>query len=251
MPTPYYRDAHAELYCGDCLRLLELLPAEQIDVVLTDPPYSSGGLFRGDRSAPTTTKYSKRQEPRPGYLGDNRDQRSFERWVALWSAECLRATREGGALLLFCDWRNLAAAIDAVQMGGWIYRGIVGWDKSEGVRPVKGWYRAQLEFVVCGTRGPIERGPKAPGDCAPGLFRVVVEHGAERFDESQKPVALLMRLLKVRRDWLTVLDPFAGYGSTLVAAKQLGLRSVGYELDADRCRLAAERLGQGVLPLTA
>lgn len=76
----------ATLYCGDCRTVLPLL-TEKADIIITDPPYSSGGLMRSDRMASSGTKYTaKKWIP---FSGDNRDQRSFTLWCSAWMGELL------------------------------------------------------------------------------------------------------------------------------------------------------------------
>ena len=65
---------------------------------------------------------------------------------------------------------------------------------------------------------------------------------------SQKPVPLLRHILP-RHEGLSVIDPFAGSGSTLAAALALGRRAIGIEIEERYCEIAAKRLSQGVLPM--
>jgi hypothetical protein len=67
------------LHHGEALAILKSMPDASVDAVITDPPYSSGGFTRGDRTASTTAKYTLTgtQIERPAFAGDNRDQRSF------------------------------------------------------------------------------------------------------------------------------------------------------------------------------
>jgi len=148
--------ARWSLQQGDALAVLRSMPNASVDAVITDPPYSSGGFTRGDRTASTTTKYTMTgtQIERPEFAGDNRDQRSFGYWCALWLSECLRIARPGAPICVFTDWRQLPTTTDAVQSGGWLWRGIVVWDKTEACRPAMGRFAAQCEYVVWGTAGP-------------------------------------------------------------------------------------------------
>ncbi len=73
------------LHHGEALAILKSMPDASVDAVITDPPYSSGGFTRGDRTVSTTNKYTLTgtQTERRAFAGDNRDQRSFGYWCAL------------------------------------------------------------------------------------------------------------------------------------------------------------------------
>ena len=78
--------ANAALYQGDCLSVLPGLSGI-FDAVVTDPPYSSGGLHATSRKNSTGDKYlntSGRKSVFPDFLGDSKDQRSFLHWSILW-----------------------------------------------------------------------------------------------------------------------------------------------------------------------
>jgi len=229
------------LYLGDSREILPTLAG--VDVVATDPPYSSGGAMRSDRNNDTSAKYRRtgtfKQDP--DFSGDNRDQRALTLWCSDWMAQCLRATRKGGAMLCFIDWRNLPCVIDAVQVGGWVYRGIVPWDKTEATRPNKGWFRAQVEYIVAASAGPLLQGAKAPGIAQAGYIRVPVVN-AEKEHITGKPVELMAELLRTRDNWQTVLDPFMGSGTTGVACVKLGRKFVGIEIEERYFDIARRRI---------
>ena len=247
MTEPYYNCDGITIYHGDCREILPQL-AERADLVLTDPPYSSGGWTRSDRNQKTADKYRLTcvSKKNPDFSGDNRDQRSFELWCSYWLADALRASNPGAGLACFIDWRNLPSMIDAVQVGGWVYRGLVVWDKTEASRPVKGWFRSQAEYLVMGSAGTIDRSPAAPGICQPGVFRHMVR-GADKQHLTEKPVELVREVIRTRDDWQTIVDPFCGSGTTLRAAKDLGRRAIGIELEESYCELAVTRLAQAQL----
>lgn len=221
----------AVLHLGDCMDILPTLP--KVDLILADPPYSSGGAYRSDRSQPTDKKYQMSEETNRTYAafsGDNRDQRSFEKWCAQWMSLTLKGAREGSVLGCFIDWRNLACVIDAIQVGGWVYRGCVPWHKGEDQRPRKGWFRTNVEYVVLGSMGPMLTGHMAEGMCADGLVYCRV-NGAEKEHQTGKPIELMAQLMDVRPDWQTVLDPFMGSGTTGIAAIQKGKKFIGIEME--------------------
>ena len=231
----------ATLYLGDCREILPTLG--KVDAVVTDPPYSSGGATRSDRNVSTSDKYriSGTIKTDPDFSGDNRDQRSLTLWCSDWMAQCHAATRRGGALLCFIDWRNLPCIIDACQVGGWVYRGIVPWDKTEVTRPQKGWFRAQVEYIVTASAGPLHTGADAPGIAQAGYIRCGVT-GGEKEHITGKPVDLMVELLRTRNDWRAVLDPFMGSGTTGVAAARLGRKFIGCEIEPEYFDIACRRI---------
>lgn len=226
---------------GEALRLLRDMPDASVDAVITDPPYSSGGAFRGDRTGSTTTKYvnSDVKLERPDFSGDTRDQRSFGYWSALWLSECLRVAKPGAPICVFTDWRQLPTTTDAVQAGGWIWRGLVAWDKTEGARPSMGRFSSQCEYVVWGSNGPM---PNDRGvGCLPGFVRAY-PNPSEEHHIAGKPLEVMMALVRVCEPGGLILDPFAGSASTGVAAMRLGYRFVGFELTDAYTAIARERL---------
>lgn len=238
---PYHDDGRVTLYGGDALAVLAGLPDAGVDAVITDAPYSSGGMTRGDRAQGTRTKYVKSdaQHRIPGFAGDNRDQRAYSYWTALWLSEALRATRPGGACLLFTDWRQIAATIDALQAGGWVYRGIVPWHKPD-ARPQMGRFTAQCEYVVWGSNGPMPADPVV--GCLPGFASALAPRQGQREHITQKPVSVMRELVRICQPGGLVLDPFAGSGTTGVAAVAEGRRFCGIELDPHFRQVAAERI---------
>ena len=236
--------------CGDCLELLKALPSGSVDAVVTDPPYSSGGMMRGDRMATTRNKYQRTDviDEHPDFTGDNRDQRAFAYWVALWLCECRRIVKPSGMLCQFTDWRQLPTTTDSIQAGGWVWRGIVPWDKVQ-ARPTANRFRAQCEYMVWGTNGPHDCTPDDHAVYGAGCFRHVTEDTSERVHSTQKPVDLMAEVIDVattKGD--TILDPFMGSATTGVACLQTGRKFIGFELDRKYCEIGARRLAD-VAPL--
>jgi site-specific DNA-methyltransferase (adenine-specific) len=234
--------ALGRVHLGDCLDLLREIPAGTVDALITDPPYSSGGFTRGDRTADPAEKYthSGTEIIRGSFSGDNRDGRSWCYWSALWLSEAHRALRGGGYAMVFCDWRQLPLATDAMQAGGFVWRGVVAWDKGEGARaPHTGYFRHQCEYVVWGTKGPLS--PATHGGPWPGCARFPVIQ-ADKHHLTGKPTALMRALVKVVPEQSIVLDPFAGSGSTAVGCLVERRRFLGFELDPECCRLANKRI---------
>ena len=247
--TPYFERDGIVIYHGEALATLQALPDASIDAVITDPPYSSGGQFRGDRAGQSTTeKYVQSGTflARADFSGDNRDQRGYAYWSALWLSECLRIAKPGAPICVFTDWRQLPVTTDMIQAGGWVWRGIVVWDKTEGARPLYGRFRPQCEFVVWGSAGPMPINDGRP--CLPGLYRAAIRQ-ADKHHITGKPTEVMRGLVQIVPAGGVILDPFMGSGTTGRAALDCGYRFVGIELSADNCAIAVERLAQSVLPL--
>ncbi|MEG6551746.1 site-specific DNA-methyltransferase [Desulfocurvibacter africanus] len=231
------------LHEGEALGVLGTLPDSSVDTILTDPPYSSGGLTLSARQTDPTHKYQNGSTKRryPAMLGDNRDQRSFTLWASLWLAECLRIARDGARLMVFSDWRQLPAMTDAVQAAGWMWRGIITWHKPS-ARPVLGDFKRDAEFIVTGSKGkPVTHTRR----CLPGVYRHTVNAG-RKVHLTEKPVPLLKDLLEVTQPGCTVLDPFAGSGSTGLACLQTGRNFIGIELSPEYATIAAQRLTEAM-----
>jgi site-specific DNA-methyltransferase (adenine-specific) len=234
--------ARFALLAGESLRLLRELPDACVDAVICDPPYSSGGFTRGDRMQDTTTKYVMREggnDRRPELAGDNRDQRSFEYWCVLWLAECLRIAKPGAPIAVFTDWRQLPVTTDAIQAGGWIWRGLVVWHKLSCVRPAMGRFSSAAEFVVWGSAGAMKDDPAV--GCLDGVI-ACAQVLADKHHPTGKPVEVMRELVKVCPPGGLILDPFAGSGSTGVAALLEGRRFLGVEVVPHYAELARDRL---------
>lgn len=96
-----------KLYHGDCLEMIKSIEPASIDLVLADPPYSSGGTHAGDRKASTTAKYTDSDfngaAKLPPFSGDNMDQRSFTEFMRWVCSELRQKTKEGGGSSR-CSW---------------------------------------------------------------------------------------------------------------------------------------------------
>jgi site-specific DNA-methyltransferase (adenine-specific) len=237
------------IHHGDSLAYLRTLPDKSVKAIITDPPYSSGGMFRADRTKSTGDKYviDQGQEKNADFFGDNRDQRAFGYWCALWLGECLRVAEDGAMLACFIDWRQLPTLTDQVQAGGWVWRGIVPWNKTEATRPQKGWFRSQCEYLVVAAKGiPMGLDVTGKGDapCLPGFFVCPVER--DNVHQTQKPLDLMRWLIQLVPRGGVVLDPFMGSGTTGVAALMEGRQFIGCEMSEHYAGIARSRLEAAV-----
>lgn len=238
------------LYQGRAESILAAMPRDLIDAVVMDPPYSSGGMTHAERSRDPSDKYVQHGQVKRyvSFSGDNRDQRSWTHWMTLCLSQCLAIVRDSGYLLTFTDWRMLPASTDALQAAGFVWRGLIAWDKGDGARaPHKGYFRHQCEYVTWGTRGTTR--VATHGGPWPGCYRHTVKP-QQKLHMTGKPIELMRDLVQMVPPGSLILDPFAGSGTTLLAARETGRRAVGIELSEEYCAITARRLDPKWKPQT-
>lgn len=229
--TPYYADDHVTLYHGDARGLLDL-PA---DVLITDPPYGVG----------LTTKTS-----------DFRDSDAFDAGESLRASTLYRDDPDhvrglvGGVIaplierigraLVFTGARMMFAYPEPTAVGG------VFTPNGAGRSP---WGFQCLHPILYYGKDPFLADGKGS---RPNGFRDE-QPNREKWDHPcPKPLSWMRwAVARASREGETVLDPFAGTGTTLAAAKALGRKAVGVEIEERYCEQAAVRLSQEVLGLTA
>lgn len=226
--TPYYQDENVTLYLGDCLEVTEWLDA---DALVTDPPYGSqvlngldvnhGGYGRRQNAAGTSRHASMRPGvAREGFtIAGDLDTEIRDAALEEWG--------QSRPAVIFASPRM------PEPPGAWDDRLV--WDKR---RPGMngGPFRYIHEAIY--ARGLVRR------DNA--TFSILSAYPDQTDHIHAKPLAVLIPLIRCCPDG-TIADPFAGSGSTLVAAKALGRRAIGVEIDERYCEIAARRLSQGVL----
>lgn len=239
--TPYYVDDLVTIYHGDARELLADIEVDGPTVWVTDPPYSSGGFQEAGKATGSLSNYGQnRVNGERVYLSS--DTLSTRGYMNLMR-EVLRHSRSAAEIAVFTDWRMWVNTADALEYAGWMLRAMIVWSKgNNGIgRP----WRSQHELIAFGMR------------MAAGKDRVS-KHGnviqcarsGNANHPTEKPVELLRKIIDNMAP-ATVIDPFIGSGSTLVAAKSLGRSSIGIEVDEVWCEAAARRCSQEVLGLSA
>ncbi|MCL1924727.1 MAG: site-specific DNA-methyltransferase [Defluviitaleaceae bacterium] len=230
---------------GDALQILRQMPNSEFGGIITDPPYSSGGLHIGYRQKSTATKYTENKSNNifPNFAGDAKDQRSWTNWTAEWLRECLRVSKQGAIICIFIDWRQLPSLTDALQWADWTWRGVLVWDKIN-CRPQKGRFKQQAEFIVWGSKGNLPTNRNAP--CLNGIFNYSMAVSAKRVHQVEKPLKLMRELIKIVEPNEKILDPFCGSGTTLLAAQLENYQAVGIEVSEEYTEIARQRLNSNI-----
>ena len=213
--TPYYSDDYATIYHGDCR---EILPGLNAEVLVTDPPYGIG-------YEPTFKKWSGKPS---GWEKIEGDDVRFDPTLLL------------GMNVPLVIW-GATYFSDRLPIGDWLVwdkRGGVSADKMFGTSIELAWMRGTGKVII----KRLLHGGVINADSVTG-------NNAIRSHPTQKPIALMAWCIKLAKTDGVILDPYVGSGTTLVAAKNLGRKSIGIEIEERYCEIAAEWLSQGVLDL--
>ena len=218
MNTPYYQDDLVTLYHGDCREVTAWLEA---DVLVTDPPY--GIDYRSN---------SRRQTLDRSIDGDS-DTLTRDRALRMWRQHMSEGEIGGGMwrpALMFGTWRR-RRPLNTKMLLIWDTKGALGMGDTS-----LPWKPSHQEIYVLGRGFEGHRGSDVLR-CAP--VQSLGYNG--RSHPHEKPVELMADLIR-KCPWPTVADPFAGSGSTLLAARMEGRKAIGVETREHYCEAIAKRL---------
>lgn len=220
----YYEDDHVTLHHGDCLVETAWLDA---DVLVTDPPY--GRDWQSGSGLKNSHGRGRGSVPHGGIRND-KDTAVRDAALDAW----------GGSIgIVFGD--PLVSRPAGAVLGG-----VYAKSADSGVKGARAGLRRDIEMIYLVGPWPVGVGGRS-SIFTSRQWSAGPTSSAARFGHPHaKPTDLLTDLIGLTASG-TVADPFAGSGSTLVAAKALGRKAIGVELDERYCEIAARRLSQGVL----
>ena len=214
---PYYKDKYCIIYHGDCREILPQIINDDINLVLTDPPYGinlntkrkhwDGSVLKWDAITNDDAEFD------PHFLlGFNN--------IILWGANFY--TRY-------------------LPIGGWIV-----WDKRVNINCDK-MLGMPFELAWCNNKKCFEfirlqHGGVINADSRKG-------NNSKRWHPTQKPILLMKCCMKLVKRINTILDPYMGSGTVLKAAKDLGYKSIGIEIEEKYCEIAIKRIKHRELSL--
>lgn len=242
MPTPYYEQDGIVIYHGNCLEVMPVL--ESVDHVICDPPFTQR----------TSQNMRSRKDPSAGgaYIGDSQRRR-----IDFDGVDGLEVEIASRCLLVALRWVIVFCALE--QIGRYADAAGECWIRGTA------WHRTNSAPQFTGDR---------PGQSCEGIA-IMHRKGRKRWNKggtslfydgptinavsdrdrgtphpTVKPSWLMSLLVADFTDpGETILDPFMGSGTTLVAAKRLGRKAIGIELEEKYCEIAVKRLSQGALNL--
>jgi len=225
LPKPYYQDNHGVLYHGDCLEIMKDIPDKSVDLVLTDPPYNLGKDFDND----------------------DLEEMDFIEFLTLRLNDMERIIKPKHPIIIFFDngqklplfWKSLFASGLTFQKGATLYKpNDCSMPHNRILRTSEVFYvlsstpqlncdgDSYIHDTIIGNHKAKESWYHPTAKCYEAIFQIIRSHSI---------------IDKV------VLDPFAGSGTTLRAAKDLGRKYIGIEISEKYCEIIAKRMGQEVL----
>lgn len=215
-----FDDTHGHLYLGDAVALLRSLPDSCVDLVLTDPPYRV--ISGGDKPAPG---YGWRQSvlaANDGKIFKHNDVK-FSDYVG----ELYRVLKAGSHCYIMVNNLNLRELLNVAADAGFGFHNLLRWDKN--TVNANRWYMKDCEYICFFYKKPAKAITNAGSKQG---FACKTLRGGTKVHPTEKPVELMRHYIEnSSKPGDIVLDPFAGSGSTAVAAKLSGRRFITCELD--------------------
>lgn len=254
MIKPIYIDHYITLYHAKAEDILPHLQDSSIHMVFTDPPYGINvgngdmiahvdAIFRGGKGTEKDSRTIANDNPEQTHALVQYAFREFKRLLVPGACCCCCCSGGGGSNPHFAQW---SLWLDEAFDGG--FKMAVVWDK--GPIGLGHHYRRSYEFVLVAQKGGAAckwyAGDKdieniiRPGDY--GIRKIIP---ASHQHPTEKPVELAEHFIRLHtQPGEIVLDPFAGGGSTLVAARRLQRRAIGIELEEKYCKMIIQKLSQ-------
>lgn len=232
-----------ELFNDDCLKVMQGLPDNSVDLLLTDPPYNIGRFMKSRQ----TNLNQMRSNFFVGAGWDNDDYNEWIKNMALFFNEANRVIRNGGTLLTFMSVLKIESVVEVAQAANFYYKTTGVWHKTNPmprnmnlhfINSNESW----IYFVNEAKTGIFNNNGKLELDF---IQTSVTPKSEKNFGKhpTQKPIALMehfIRLLSNKGDM--VLDPFMGSGSTGVAAIKLDRKFIGMEVSPDYFEISNKRI---------
>lgn len=229
--------------------------APKIDISFLDPPFNQDKAYNA--------------------WDDNLPPEEYWGWMRDICAKVYALTSDGGALYFMQREKNTEFVLQCLRDTGWTFQNLIIWKKKTSAVPGMKRFGKHYQVIAFATKGKTPRvfhrlriDPPLPAgykharengmfvtdvwddirELTSGYFagdEALRDAEGNRLHKQQTPIQLLLRIiLSSTNPGDVVLDPFAGSGTTLVVAEQLGRKSVGIELDSHNVTLIQDRLAE-------
>lgn len=243
-----------KILIGDCLKQLKAKSvSETIDLTFLDPPFNQNKDYT--------------------FHDDNLSMENYWGMMKDVCQQIFDITSEGGAIYFMQREKNTEDVLRCLRETSWSFQNLIIWKKKTSAVPVASKFGKHYQILAYATKGEKARvfnrlriSPPLPAnyklerengvyvtdvwddirELTSGYFagdEAIRDKSGERFHKQQSPLALLLRIiLSSSKVGDTIFDPFAGTGTTLVTAYQIGRNSIGIEIDPKNAELIESRL---------
>ena len=237
----------------DCLKWFDNYLEKNISLTFIDPPFRQGKDYR--------------------FFDDNQPEEKYWAWLKEVLSKVYKITVKGGAVYFMQREKNTENVLRLLREAGWAFQNLIIWKKKTSAVPSEIRYSKQYQIIAFATKSgkprvfnklrvdlpipPDYKYERSNGiyitdvwddirELTSGYFageEAIRDNKGDRVHTQQSPVALLLRIiLSSTLPGDTVLDPFAGTGTTLVVAHQLERNSIGVEIDSEYVKIIKDRL---------
>ena len=237
----------------DCLKWFDNYLEKNISLTFIDPPFRQGKDYR--------------------FFDDNQPEEKYWAWLKEVLSKVYKITVKGGAVYFMQREKNTENVLRLLRETGWAFQNLIIWKKKTSAVPSEIRYSKQYQIIAFATKSgkprvfnklrvdlpiPPDYKYERPNgiyitdvwddirELTSGYFageEAIRDNKGDRVHTQQSPVALLLRIiLSSTLPGDTVLDPFAGTGTTLVVAHQLERNSIGVEIDLEYVKIIKDRL---------
>lgn len=237
----------------DCLKWFDNYLEENIHLTFIDPPFRQGKDYR--------------------FFDDNQPEEKYWEWLKEVLSKVYKITVKGGAVYFMQREKNTENVLRLLRETGWAFQNLIIWKKKTSAVPSEIRYSKQYQIIAFATKSgkprvfnklrvdlpiPPDYKYERPNgiyitdvwgdirELTSGYFagdEAIRDNKGDRVHTQQSPIALLLRIiLSSTLPGDTVLDPFAGTGTTLVVAHQLERNSIGVEIDSEYVKIIKDRL---------
>lgn len=243
---------HKVIETDSIFHLSEKSLSEKVDLTFLDPPFNQNKSYN--------------------YFDDNLPPEKYWEMMSKVCSGVYRNTNEGGGIYFMQREKNTEFVLKCLRETGWILQNLVIWKKKTSAVPCSSKYGIHYQVIAFATKGSprtfnrLRISPPLPANYKHerenGMYvtdvwddireltsgylageEAIRKSTGERFHKQQAPIALLLRIiLSSTNPGDIVLDPFAGTGTTLVVAEQLGRKSIGIELDPENVKCIKDRV---------
>ena len=238
-----------DLRLGDCLELMREIPDASIDLVVTSPPYNK----RGHSGANLAGRNWKAGDIDYGVFNDDMPEPEYQSWQLRILDEIYRVLVDGGSL--FYNHKNRVKNYALTSPLVWLLkspltlRQEIIWDRGSApdINPRR--FYPSTERIYWMFKGEKPKYFNAASANYKEVWRINQEYNNEH--PAPFPVEIAKRCIEAcSRDGDLILEPFAGSGSTLLAAKELGRNAIGIEINPQYFEIAQRRIAEAQAQLT-